>query len=185
MLHRDIKPSNIIFGASGYLMVTDFGLAGRPGSSGRRWLTGKPKDLKMSDADRAVLKGMGLGLEDAAAPQRRKAPAVVEFMTLRHHLGWTALHTACAMGRPPAVKVLIDMKADVNREDDAGRRPLHLAAAADRLGVIELLRPDKLITRYILAPRAVSPLPPEPMAFHPRAIGQRSRPCRDRRARSR
>ena len=98
-------------------------------SSGRRWLTGKPKDLKLSDADRAVLKGMGLGLEDAAAPQRRKAPAVVEFMTLRHHLGWTALHTACAMGRPPAVKVLIDMKADVNREDDAGRRPLHLAAA--------------------------------------------------------
>ena len=50
-------------------------------------------------------------------------------MTLRHHLGWTALHMACAMGRPPAVKVIIDMKADVNREDDAGRRPLHLAAA--------------------------------------------------------
>jgi len=57
------------------------------------------------------------------------AIAVKEFMNLRHPLGWTALHMACAIGRPPAVKVLIDMKADVNKEDDAGRRPLHLAAA--------------------------------------------------------
>jgi ankyrin repeat protein/Ca2+-binding EF-hand superfamily protein len=78
-------------------------------SSGRRWTSAKGAD--------------------AAAPLRRKAVAVKEFMTLRHHLGWTALHMACAMGRPPAVKVLIDIKADVNREDDAGRRPLHLAAA--------------------------------------------------------
>jgi ankyrin repeat protein len=33
------------------------------------------------------------------------------------------------MDRPAAVKVLIDMKANVNRADDAGRYPLHLAAA--------------------------------------------------------
>jgi ankyrin repeat protein len=79
-------------------------------SQGRRWISAKPS-------------------ADRAAPLRRKAVAVQEFMTLRHRHGWTALHMACAMGRPPAVKVLIDMKADVNREDDAGRRPLHLAAA--------------------------------------------------------
>ena len=35
MLHRDIKPSNIIIGRRGYLMVTDFGLSGKPGSSSR------------------------------------------------------------------------------------------------------------------------------------------------------
>ena len=78
-------------------------------SNGRRWISANPAEK--------------------AAPLRRKAIAVKEFMNLRHPLGWTALHMACAIGRPPAVKVLIDMKADVNKEDDAGRRPLHLAAA--------------------------------------------------------
>ncbi len=58
-------------------------------------------------------------------------------MTNKH--GETPLHQAAKVGHTPAVKVLIEMGADVNVTDENGDTPLHIAAHRSYTEIIKLL----------------------------------------------
>lgn len=88
-------------------------------TSGRRWTSVTPKA--------------------AGGALAKQAEVVKEYHLLRHSLGWTPLHQACAFGHSAAVKVLLDTKADPDFRDDLGRTPLHLACANGTPDQIRLL----------------------------------------------
>uniref|UniRef100_A0A7S0HHU3 EF-hand domain-containing protein n=1 Tax=Hanusia phi TaxID=3032 RepID=A0A7S0HHU3_9CRYP len=73
------------------------------------------------------------------APSVRKKRVQLEFRTLRHPMGWTPLHQACAAGRSAVVKVLIDINASIGQADDMGRTALHVACVNGTSDLIGLL----------------------------------------------
>ncbi|XP_049794986.1 serine/threonine-protein kinase TNNI3K-like [Schistocerca nitens] len=57
----------------------------------------------------------------------------------RAKTGWTALHVAAIVGRPAAVKCLLECGANVNARSDKQETPLHFAALYGRVKEVELL----------------------------------------------
>lgn len=53
--------------------------------------------------------------------------------------GYTALHLVAEAGYPEIASLLIKMGADINKVDNDGYTPLMVAAAVERLGVMEIL----------------------------------------------
>lgn len=53
--------------------------------------------------------------------------------------GWTALHLASKQADLPMVQVLLEFGADLNKADHEGRTPIHEAAFAGSLAIVQLL----------------------------------------------
>ena len=60
---------------------------------------------------------------------------------------WTPLHHACQTDVLSSVKILLDEKADINKKTRNGRTPLHLAAGAGHLAIVQHLLEQPKIKR--------------------------------------